>query len=413
MINMIVTRTEQHFIIHNQTGYGLIDALTRNSKDLYNYANYIIRQEFINNNRWIRYSELFDLCKNSEPYKSLGSNTGQATLRMLDKAWKSFFVSIKDWSKLPSKYFGKPKLPKYLNKNGRYVLALDNNKVGIKGDKIYFKWKVFKFMNNTFTTKIPANSKIMQCRFVPKGSCYVMEIVYQIEVPDTTEQSKNIASIDLGVDNFITMVNNIGVQPIAVKGGIIKSINQYYNKKKAKLQSELMKVNKQHWSKQLQKLTDNRYEKIKYQMHCISKYIVDWCVMYGIDTLVVGRNKGWKQENESKQNFTYIPYEMFENMLQYKCENNGIKCILVNESYTSGTSFLDNEQPCKENYDKSRRVHRGLFVSNNGTKINADVNGAYQIMKKVIPNAFAKGIEGVGLHPTVIQMSNRKWVKTQ
>ena len=174
-----------------------------------------------------------------------------------------------------------------------------------------------------------------------------------------------------------------------------------------------MKVNKHHWSKQLQKLTDDRYEKIKYQMHCISKFVVDWCVMYGIDTLVVGRNKGWKQENGGKQNFTYIPYEMFENMLQYKCENNGIKCILTNESYTSGTSFLDNEQPCKENYDKSRRVHRGLFVSNNGTKINADVNGAYQILKKVIPNAFADGIEGVGLHPTVIQMGNREWVKTQ
>lgn len=410
---MIVNRVEQHIIKKSNINWSFIDNMCWKSKNLYNYANYIIRQEFIKNNKCINYNELFKLCKNEDCYLDIGSNTGQATLRMLDKTWKSFLVAIKDWSKSPSKYFGKPKLPKYLNKNGRYVLALDNNKVGIKGDKIYFKWKVFKFLNNTFTTKIPANSKIMQCRFVPKGSCYVMEIVYQIEVPDTTEQSKNIASIDLGVDNFITMVNNIGVQPIAVKGGVIKSINQYYNKKKAKLQSELIKVNKQHWSKQLQKLSDDRYEKIKYQMHCISKYVVDLCVMYGIDTLAVGRNKGWKQENDGKQNFTYIPYEMFENMLQYKCENNGIKCILVNESYTSGTSFLDNEQPCKENYDKSRRVHRGLFVSNNGTKINADVNGAYQIMKKVIPNAFAKGIEGVGLHPTVIQMGNREWVTTQ
>ena len=410
---MIVNRVEQHIIKKNNVNWSFIDNMCWKSKNLYNYANYIIRQEFIENNKCINYNELFKLCKNEDCYLDIGSNTGQATLRMLDKTWKSFLVAIKDWSKSPSKYFGKPKLPKYLNKNGRYVLALDNNKVGIKGDKIYFKWKVFKFLNNTFSTKIPANSKIMQCRFVPKGSCYVMEIVYQIEVPDATEQSENIASIDLGVDNFITMVNNIGVQPIAVKGGIIKSINQYYNKKKAKLQSELMKVNKQHWSKQLQKLTDDRYEKIKYQMHCISKYVVDWCIMYGIDTLVVGRNKGWKQENESKQNFTYIPYEMFENMLQYKCENNGIKCILVNESYTSGTSFLDNEKPCKENYDKSRRIHRGLFVSNNGTKINADVNGAYQIMKKVIPDAFAKGIEGVGLHPMIIQMSNCEWVMTQ
>ncbi len=410
---MIVNRMEQQIISKNHLFYKTIDEMCFKSKNLYNYANYIIRQEFITNNRWIKYNELFDLCKESDAYKQIGSNTGQATLRMLDKTWKSFFVSIKDWSKSPSKYLGKPKLPKYLKKDGRYVLALDNNKVGIKDNKVYFKWKVFKFMNNTFSTKIPTNAKIIQCRFIPKGSCYAMEIVYQIEVPDTTVQSENIASIDLGVDNFITMVNNIGLKPIVVKGGIIKSINQYYNKKKSALQSELMKVNKQHWSEQLQKLTDDRYEKIKYQMHCISKFVVDWCVLYNIDTLVVGRNKGWKQENDSKQNFTYIPYEMFENMLQYKCENNGIKCILVNESYTSGTSFLDNEQPCKENYDKSRRVHRGLFVSNNGTKINADVNGAYQIMKKVIPDAFAKGIEGVGLHPTVIQMSNCKWVKTQ
>lgn len=410
---MIVNRVEQHIIKKNNVNWSFIDKMCLKSKNLYNYANYLIRQEFIKSNKCISYNDVFKLCKNEDCYLDIGSNTGQATLRMLDKTWKSFLVAIKDWSKSPLKYFGKPKLPKYLKKDGRYVLALDNNKVGIKGDKIYFKWKIFKFMNNTFITKIPTNAKIMQCRFIPKGSCYVMEIVYQIEVPDTTEQSENIASIDLGVDNFITMVNSIGVQPIAVKGGVIKSINQYYNKKKAKLQSELMKVNKQHWSKQLQKLTDDRYEKIKYQMHCISKYVVDWCVMYGIDTLVVGRNKGWKQENDGKQNFTYIPYEMFENMLQYKCENNGIKCILVNESYTSATSFLDNEQPCKENYDKSRRVHRGLFVSNNGTKINADVNGAYQIMKKVIPDAFAKGIEGVGLHPTVIQMSNREWVTTQ
>ena len=412
MIYMIVTRVEQHIIRKNDNSWLFIDNMCWKSKNLYNYANYIIRQEFIKNNSWIRYNELYNLCKNSESYKDLGNNTGQATLRMLDKAWKSFMVSIKSWSKSPEKYLGKPKLPKYLKKDGRYVLALDNNKVGIKGDKIYFKWKVFKFMNNTYSTKIPANSKIMQCRFIPKGSCYAMEIVYQIEVPDTTGQSKNIASIDLGVDNFITMVNNIGVQPIAVKGGVIKSINQYYNKKKAKLQSELIKVNKQHWSKQLQKLTDDRYEKIKYQMHCISKFIVDWCVMYGIDTLVVGRNKGWKQKSDGKQNFTYIPYETFENMLKYKGENNGVECILVNENYTSGTSFLDNEQPCKENYDKSRRIYRGLFVSNNGTKINADVNGAYQIMKKVIPNAFTKGIEGVGLHPTVIQIGNRKRVTT-
>ena len=142
---------------------------------------------------------------------------------------------------------------------------------------------------------------------------------------------------------------------------------------------------------------------IKYQMHCISKYVVDWCVLYNIDTLIVGHNDDWKQNNKCMQNFTYIPYEIFIQMLAYKCENNGIRFIEHEECYTSGTSFVDEEKPAKENYDKSRRIHRGLFIGNNGIQINADVNGAYQILKKVIPNAFANGIEGAGLHPLTIK----------
>ena len=142
---------------------------------------------------------------------------------------------------------------------------------------------------------------------------------------------------------------------------------------------------------------------IKYQLHCISKYVVDWCVLYDIDTLIVGHNDDWKQNNKGMQNFTYIPYDLFIQMLAYKCENNGIKFVKCNESYTSGTSFVDGEESIKENYNKDRRIHRGLFIGDNGIKINADVNGAYQIMKKVIPNAFANGIEGVGLHPLTIK----------
>lgn len=125
-------------------------------------------------------------------------------------------------------------------------------------------------------------------------------------------------------------------------------------------------------------------------------------VLFDIDTLVVGHNKKWKQDNKSMQNFTYIPYDMFLNMLKYKCENNGIKYIETKESYTSGTSFLDGEMSTKVNYDKSRRTYRGLFTADNGQKINADVNGAYQIMKKVFPKVFADGIEGVGLHPVKV-----------
>ena len=373
------------------------------SKNLYNYANYIIRQEFINNGNWIKYNQLFQLVKESEPYKDIGNNTGQGTLRVLDKNWKAFFKAIKDWKKNPSKYLGRPKIPKYKDKDGRFVLSLDSNKVKLKDGYVYFAWKPFKPYNNMFKTN--AQERILQCRFIPRCGKYVMEIVYEIEVPDISETSDRVAAIDIGVDNFITMVNNIGENPIAVKGGVIKSINQFYNKQKANIQSELKKVNGKDWSKKLQKLTDKRYEMIKYQMHCISKYVVDCCVLYGIDTLIVGHNDEWKQKKQCMQNFTYIPYELFIQMLAYKCENNGIRFIENEEAYTSGTSFLDNEDPVKENYNKERRVHRGLFIADCGKKINADVNGAYQILKKVIPDAFSKGIEGAGSHPTIINLA--------
>lgn len=399
--NVKIKRVEQQFIKKNNPIFKIVDKYCLYSKNVYNEANYIMRQEYIKNNKILNSYTIQKLMQSMECYKECGSQAAQKTIQLVDKNWKSFLVAIKDWNKNPSKYLGKPKLPKYLKKDGKQVFMLKNIQCSLKDGLFRISFKPFK----GYTVKTYANGKLMQCRFVPKGLYYVMEIVYEIEVPDISEIYERIVAIDIGVDNFITMVNNIGENPIAVKGGIIKSINQFYNKRKAAIQSELKKINEKDWSKKLQKLTDKRYEMIKYQMHCISKYIVDWCVLYGIDTLIVGHNNNWKQENKSMQNFTYIPYELFIQMLAYKCENNGIKFIENEEAYTSGTSFLDNEDPVKENYNKERRVYRGLFVSNDGKKINSDVNGAYQIMKKVIPDAFSKGIEGAGLHPTIIDLA--------
>lgn len=395
---MIVSRIVK-YKVKNKDFLSFIDNLCFESKNLYNYANYLIRQEFIKSGNVLPYNEIRRICTTSDPYKTMGSNVGQETLRYLDKSWKSFLVALKDYSKNPTKYKGKPKMPKYLNKNGRYMVGLDSNKVGVKDNFVFFKWKICKFMNNYFKTNIPNNVKVIQCRFIPKGIGYNLELVYQINIPDCSDEVDRIVGIDLGVANFVTMVNNIGKQAIVIKGGFLKSINQYYNKQKAILQSDLKKKHNLNWSRRLQYLTNKRFNKIEYEMHCISRKIVEWCISYKIDTLIVGRNKGWKQEKSNMQNFTYIPFEIFERMLVYKCEDAGIKCFLVNESYTSGTSFLDNEKPCKENYNKDRRIRRGLFISNKGTIINADVNGAYQIINKVVPDAFTKGIEGVCLHP--------------
>lgn len=394
-----VIRCEQQFIRKGHPLYEIVDTHCFYSKNVYNQANYLIRQSFTKENKMLKANEVQKLMQDMDCYKECGSQASQKTIQIVDKAWKSYFSAIKDWKKNPNKYLGMPKIPKYLNKNGRQVFTLKNIQCSLNDGIFRISYKPF----NQYTVSTHAKGKLMQCRFVPKGSHYVMEIVYEMEVPECNEQSERITAIDIGVDNFITMVNNIGEQPIVVKGGIIKSINQYYNKQKAKLQSELKTTNKKDWSKRLQKLTDKRYEMIKYQMHCISKYVVDWCVLYNIDTLIVGHNDDWKQNNKGMQNFTYIPYELFIQMLAYKCENNGISFIEHEEGYTSGTSFVDNEEPVKENYDKSRRIYRGLFVGNNGVQINADVNGAYQIMKKVIPNAFANGIEGAGLHPLTIK----------
>lgn len=381
--------------------FEVVDRYCFYSKNVYNEANYILRQEFVKNNRILGAYDLQKLMQNMDCYKECGSQAAQKTIQMLDKAWKSFLVSIKDYSKNPIKYLGKPKIPKYLKKDGRQVFSLKNIQCTLKDGLFRISFKPFK----GYTVRTHAKGRLIQCRFVPKGLYYVMEIVYEIEVPDIPKNSDRIVAIDIGVNNFITMVNNISENPIAVKGGIIKSINQFYNKKKANIQSELKKVNDKDWSKKLQKLTNKRYEMIKYQMHCISKYVVDWCVLYGIDTLVVGHNNEWKQKKQGMQNFTYIPYGLFIKMLTYKCENNGIKFIESEESYTSGTSFLDNEDPIKENYRKERRVYRGLFIADCGKKINADVNGAYQIMKKVFPKIFINGIEGAGLHPTILNLT--------
>mgnify|MGYP002409762405 FL=1 len=385
-----INRTERHIIKKSHKMWKMCDELCFKSKNLYNYANYIQRQRFINNENIIKYNELSQLLNKHETFTSLGSNSAQHTLKMLDKTWKSFFVAIKDYWKNPSRYLGKPNIPKYKDKNGRYVCVLTNLQSQIKDGYLYFAFKPLQPFNNIFRTKI--KGKHMQTRIIPKGSCYVLEVVYETEVPEVLKESKNIVGIDLGLNNFATLTNNVSALPIIINGKIIKSYNQYWNKRKSNLSSDLKKRHNQNWSNKLETLTQKRNNKMEYFMHCASKYVINYCIAIGCDTIIIGYNQEWKQEcniGKSTQKFIQIPYYSFINKLKYKCENNGIKFIETEESYTSGTSFLDDELPIKDNYDKSRRIYRGLFKSNNNILINSDVNGSYQIIKKVFPKAFA------------------------
>lgn len=405
-MDILVNRVEQHQINKNHSMWKICDELCFKSKNLYNYANYIIRQEFIDNNNYIKYKDLTYQLKHSDPFMDLGSNSSQHTLKLLDKSWKSFFISIKDWSKNPSKYLGKPKLPKYKKKDGRHICVLTNMQTHITDGYLYFAFKQLKPFNNLIKTNV--NSKLMQTRIIPKGSIYILEIVYEKEILNTKQYNNSIASIDLGLNNLVTIANNIGALPIIINGKGIKSYNQYWNKQLSYYRSKLKKINEKDWSKRLEKLTLKRNNKLNYFMHRASKEIINYCECLNINTLVIGYNLEWKQESKLNrkvnQTFVQIPYESLLEKLKYKCEDKGIKLIITEESYTSGTSFIDKEEPTKENYNKNRRIKRGLFMSNSGTLINADLNGAYQIMKKVFPNAFANGIVGADLHPIVISL---------
>ena len=394
-------RVETIIIKKSHPKYKIIDEQCFHSKNLYNEANYVIRQEFINNGKYISYYDMNKEFKTHENYKLCMSQPANCTLRLLDKNWKSYFAAIKDWKERPDKYLGMPKLPKYLHKEGRYNWMVPNNSCCYDYEKgeIYFRIRKLQGYN----WKSRCLGRLIQVRFVPKNDYYVMEIVYEIDVPDISKEQhgNRIVSIDIGVDNLATLTNNVGISPFIINGKPLKAINQQYNKQKAKIQSDLMKRNGQSWSKKLDNLTSKRYFRIKNYIHNASALIIKWCLDNSIDTIVIGKNDTWKQEKKYMQNFTFIPYEMLLQQLQYKCENYGIKYVEANEAYTSGTSYLDDELPIKENYNKERRIERGLFQAKD-MLINADVNGSLQIMRKVFPDSYTGyGIE-VDLTPTII-----------
>lgn len=401
-----MNRVEKHIIKPNNKYYELLDEFCFKSKNLYNQANYIIRQEFINNGKWIRYNDLDKILKqegNDFDYRNMPiASSSQQCLRLLDKNWTSFFRAIKDYNKNPNKYLGRPKLPKYKSKNGRNILILTYVTCKINKGIIKFP-KTFK----GFYLKTKVND-LQQVRFIPKDKYIIAEVVYRVDDVEELIDNGRYAGIDLGLDNFVTITNNCGLIPLVINGKGLKSINQYYNKQMSHYRSIAKRVNKLDYTNKMRNLTLKRNNKAEDYIHKASRFVVDYCRNNEINTIIIGNNKNWKQNSKMSkrvnQNFISIPYYNFIQKVQYKAEDFGIKVIITEESYTSGTSFLDNELPIKEYYNKSRRKHRGLFVSNEGIEINADVNGSYQIIKKVFPKAFANGIEGVGLHPFKVNL---------
>lgn len=406
---ILKVRVEKHIIKLSNKFFPMLLDFCYKSKNLYNHANYIVRRVFTGEKRWIRYVELDKLLKADKDYPDYQNmptaQSAQQILRLLDKNWRSFFESIKDWKLHKDKYLGRPKLPKYLKKGSSYILIMTNQNCKIKEGVLHFP-KVFQ----GFTIKPKFIEKenyvsFQQVRFIPKRNKIVVELVYNIGIEEKCEDNQRYIGIDIGVNNLVTVCNNICNSAFIINGRPLKSINQYYNKQISYYREISKRMNGSDYTRRMDRLTEKRNAKIDDYIHKASRYIINYCMEYRIKTIVIGVNKEWKQgvrlRKSVNQQFVQIPFARLIEMIEYKAEEVGITVKKTEESYTSGTSFIDNEEPIKANYNKARRVHRGMFVSNRGIGINADLNGAYQIIRKVVP---IKWDRGYALHPIVVDI---------
>ena len=378
---------------------GIFSYLCYLSKNLYNLANYYVRQEFFYLGNWLRYYDLWYILNDKEPYKKLPSQTAQQILKLLDKNWKSFFNSIKEWKEHPKKYQGRPKPPKYKKKNGEFIIIFTNQQCRIKDGNLYFPKKA-----KLPPIKTRIRNQLHQVRIIPKGLYYILEIIYTMEINNLNLNKDRFIGIDLGVSNIVTIVNNVGLKPTIIKGGIVKSINQFYNKRIAELKSIKDKQGISFETKRLQRITRKRNNKINDIFHKTSREIINYCIKNNFGTIIIGYNRTWKQKVNigkiNNQKFVQIPFFKLINQIKYKSELVGIDIIIEGESFTSKCSFLDKEPIKKHKNYMGKRINRGLFKTKKGLLINADVNAGYNIIKKVVPNAVsADGIEDVGLHP--------------
>jgi len=373
------------------------------AKNLYNLANWYVRQDFFNLGNILSYYDLNFMLKYKNAYRSLPSQTSQQILKLLNRNWMSYFRALKEYKRKSKKFKKRPKIPGYKKKNGESIVIFTNQQCKIKDVYLYFPKRV-----NLDPIRTRINEQLKEVRIIPLGGCYKVEIVYEKEEQDLGLNEAHILSIDLGLTNLITAVNNNGCRPFIIKGGIVKSINQYYNKQLAYFRSIVNKKGNFQDTKRIQKLHLTRNNKINTIFHRISRNVIEYCIKNNIGTIVIGYNNGWKQKidigKKNNQNFVQIPLLKLIKQIEYKAQLKGISVLTIDEAYTSKCSFLDNESIEKHEKYVGKRIKRGLFRTSNGTIINADVNAGYNIIKKAYPNSIkVDGIEAFGLMQQIIQ----------
>lgn len=380
---------ERHDFHKYSVEYTELDKLCFLSKNLYNSGLYTVRQYFFQHNKFLSYVSLAKIfsSNNQVDFRALPAKVAQQTLKLIDQNFKSFFALMKLKSK--GQYQNKVKIPQYLDKiNGRQTVYYTNQAISTKAKSGYVKLS---------GTNIFLKSKIKHIQFVRivhKKYKITVEIGYTQILRKPIVKQPKYAAIDIGLDN-LAAVTFSDAKPFIINGKPLKSINQFYNKLNAKLVS-YQRTEHLKRTKRLNTLSRKRDNKILDYLHKASRYIVNHLVSQNISDLIIGHNPGWKQGinigKRNNQNFVSIPFNKFIHMLTYKSALVGISVHLIDESYTSKANFLDRDyiptyEPGKSvNYKFSgKRKHRGLYVTNT-QKINADINGSINIMRKYFQN---------------------------
>ena len=379
----------------NKKEFRILKYLSHIAKNLKNQAIYNIRQHYFNKKKYLSYNENYKILKNSENYKKLNSNMAQQILKEADESFKSFFSLLK-LAKKGQYDFKDIKLPKYLAKDGFTTLVIGF--VRLKDGMLIIPYSnSFRKAHKEIAIKLPPVlkcKKIKEIRIIPKQYSRYFEIQYTYEVEEVQRElnKENGLGIDLGIDNLCTCVTNNGAS-FLIDGRKLKSINQYYNKINAKLQSIKDKQKIKRTTLRQKKITRKRNNHIEDYFSKSAKIIINYCLNSDIGKIVLGYNEDFQRNSNigsiNNQNFVNIPYGKLRDKLIYLCKLYGIELKLQEESYTSKASFFDGDEiPIydKENPQEyvfsGKRIKRGLYQTKKGKLINADCNGALNILRK-------------------------------
>nr|DAR61424.1 MAG TPA: putative transposase [Bacteriophage sp.] len=377
--------------------YNILRELCRVAKNLTNQAIYNVRQHYFQEKQYLRYESNYHELKNSENYKLLNSNMAQQTLKNVDSMFKSFFALIK-LAKQGKYSFRCIKLPNYLPKDGYANLIIAEFKIKDNGILTIPYSNTFKRKyENKIQIKIPKvleDRKIKEIRIIPKFNARFFEIQYTYEVQEENINlsTNNALAIDLGVNNLCTCVTNIG-KSFIIDGRKLKSINQFFNKQNARLRSIKDKQNIKRQTEQQYLISNKRKNRVDDYINKTCRYIINYCLFNGIGTLVVGYNQSFQNKTDlgrrNNQIFTQLPFGKIREKLEYLCRRYNINYVLQEESYTSKSSFFDNDElptygkDSPQTYEFSgKRVKRGLYQTKNNYLFNADCNGALNILRK-------------------------------